>query len=448
VIRGQKTSTKEFLDKISWRDVRNAVFGLLVVFGGLGLAFITLYAQWAGNPRLAGAAAIASLVFVVLILLFVVPPLARSASREVSYLDLPIELTGGGLIFLGVVGIVGFAAWNTGNNLLFLVLSFLLSAFAVSLILGSSNLKKLEARVRFPEAIFAGEPTVFTVELKNRKWLLPSFSITVALRGAMTDDKFGGRKFKFIKPPDRFAAFFRLPFLKRAVGYFIHVPRRGGVEQQTEQLFERRGRFIIRDFELATLYPFGFWRQRKRLQVIETAIYAFPKLEDVRGFLRSTQRQLGQFTTQKRGAGQDLLGLRDYQTSDDIRLVDWKATARTGQITVREFSSDDDRRVSVILLIEAADTERTERGISLAASLISFYIKEKAEVRLSINNETTDFGIGRAHLHELLRRLSTAEEKSSETEIEIPPSEGDLQIIVTPNSDKIYEQDNQIILPY
>lgn len=439
---------KEFLDKISWRDVRNAVFGLLVVFGGLGLAFITLYAQWIGNPRLAGAAAVASLVFVVLILLFVVPPLARSASREVSYFDLPLELTGGGLIFLGIVGIVGFAAWNTGNNLLFLVLSFLLSAFAVSLILGSSNLKKLEARVRFPEAIFAGEPTVFAVELKNRKWLLPSFSITVTLRGAVTDDKFGGRKFKFVKPPDRFAAFFRLPFLKRAVGYFIHVPRRGSVEQQTAQLFERRGRFIIRDFELATLYPFGFWRQRKRLQVIESTIYAFPRLEDVRGFLRNTDRQLGQFTAQKRGAGQDLLGLRDYQTSDDIRLVDWKATARTGQVTVREFSSDDDRRVTVILLIDAIGDERRERGISLAASLISFYMGEKAEVRLVANGETTDFGIGRAHLHELLKKLSLVEEKLADAEPEISAPEGDLQIVVTPNADKIFERANRVIFLY
>lgn len=422
----------------------------MVVFGGLGLAFVTLYAQWIGNPTLAGGAAIASLVFVILILFFVVPPLARSASREVAYLDLPLELTTGGLIFLGIIALVGFAAWNTGNNLLFLILSFLLSAFAVSLILGSSNLKKLEARVRFPEAIFAGETTVFTVELKNRKWILPSFSVLVTLRGALTNDKFGGRKFKHIKPPDALAPLFRLPFIKRMVGYFIHIPRRGGAEQQTEQLFERRGRFIIRDFELSTLYPFGFWRQRKRLQVIETAIYAFPKLEDVRGFVRNTQRQLGQFSTARRGAGQDLLGLREYQTSDDIRRVDWKATARTGQITVREFASDDDRRVSVVLLTDASDAEKLERGISLAASMISFYLTEKAEVRLIANGETGEFGIGKAHLHELLRKLSVVEvkEKPSEAEWEIPPSEGDLQIIISPKLDTIYEQDNRIIFPY
>ena len=439
---------ENFLEKINWSNVRNAVFGFLVVFGGLGLAFITLWAQWQNNPRLAGAAAIASLVFVVVILLFVVPPLARSASREVASFDLPLELTLGGLIFLGIIAIVGFSAWNTGNNLLFLVLSFLLSSFTVSLMLGSSNLKKLEARVRFPEAIFANEPTIFTVELKNKKWLLPSFSIAVSLRGATALETSSAGKFRFFKPRT-IRSFSRANLVKRIVGYFIHVPRRKNTEQQTEQIFPVRGQFIIKDFELATLYPFGFWRQRKRLQVVETTIYVFPRLEDVRGLVRNSQRQIGQFTTPRRGAGQDLLGLREYQNSDDIRRVDWKATALVGQLTVRDFASDDERRVSIIL-ISTADAARFERGVALAASLAAYYIAEKAEIKLVTQTDQTDFGIGKAHLHELLRRLSIieAKEKPSETEFEIPASEGELQIIVAPAMNEIQLLENRVLLPY
>ena len=40
-------------------------------------------------------------------------------------MNLPFELTLGGAVVLGLIVIVGFSAWNTGNNLLFLVLSFL-----------------------------------------------------------------------------------------------------------------------------------------------------------------------------------------------------------------------------------------------------------------------------------------------------------------------------------
>ena len=41
----------------------------------------------------------------------------------------------------------------------------------------------------------------------------------------------------------------------------------------------------------------------------------------------------------RRGAGQDLLMLRDYQARDDLRHIDWKATARARRLTVREFAA-------------------------------------------------------------------------------------------------------------
>ena len=104
------------------RDVRNAVLGAVVVFGGLGLAALTYLAHQTGNPRLAIVTAGISMVFVLLILIFVVPPLAKNASKEASQLNLPFEFTLGGAIMLGLIAIVGFSAWNTGNNLLFLVL--------------------------------------------------------------------------------------------------------------------------------------------------------------------------------------------------------------------------------------------------------------------------------------------------------------------------------------
>ncbi|HZH35456.1 MAG TPA: DUF58 domain-containing protein [Pyrinomonadaceae bacterium] len=423
---------------------------MIVVFGGLGLAFVTLWAQWYNNAPLARAAAIASLVFVVLILLFVIPPLARSAKSEVAQIDFPLELTSGGLVFLGIQAIVGFAAWNTGNNLLFIVLSFLLAAFVVSLVLGSMNLKKLEARVRFPEAIFAAEPTVFTILLKNRKWILPTFSTTITLRGSLTDDPFGGRRFRLVKPPASLAPLFRLPFQRRVVGYFVYVPRRGEVEQQTEQVFERRGRFIIKDFEISTKFPFGFWRQRRRLHVFEATVYVFPPLEDVRNKLQAISRKLGQFSNARRGAGQELLGLREYDATDDVRRVDWKATARIGQLTVREYSSENERRVSLIFDTRMKDAERFERGVSVAASILAHFNSAKNETRLVIEKEISEFGLKKSHFHELLRRLAITEasEKPSEAELIFPQSEGDLQIILTPFANEIPGREDLVIVPY
>lgn len=423
---------RELFKNLTWRDIRNGVFGLIVVFGGLGLAGVTVWAQLSGNPRLAGAAAVASLVFVVLILLFVVPPLARNASREFSQIDLPIEITSGGLIFLGIVAIVAFAAWNTGNNLLFLVLSFLLATIVVSFVLGGSNLKKLEAKVRFPEAIFAQTPVAFAVALNNRKFLLPTFSVTLALRGAMTDDPFGGRKFAVMRPPEALARFLRLPWLRRAVGYFIFVGRRAESEQQSEQLFATRGRFIIKDFELSTRFPFGFWQRRRRLRVRETEIFIFPQLASIREIEPALARQVGLWDSTRRSnaGGHDLLGLREYQPSDDLRFVDWKATARTGNLMTREYSAEDDRRVTVAFdsflpdqksredlglqksVAETSNQEsnaRFERGVSLAAALLAKLTNDRIDVRLLSGNQSTGFGSDKAHLYEMLRDLASIE---------------------------------------
>ena len=125
----------------SLRDIRNAVLGLSVVIGGLTLAFVTLWAHRTEQVRLAGIAAAASIVFVLLILIFFFLPLARSAVAEASQMNLPFEFTVGGAIILGLIMIVGFSAWNTGNNLLFLVLAFLVSAMIVGFFVGSFALK-------------------------------------------------------------------------------------------------------------------------------------------------------------------------------------------------------------------------------------------------------------------------------------------------------------------
>jgi uncharacterized protein (DUF58 family) len=44
--------------------------------------------------------------------------------------------------------------------------------------------------------------------------------------------------------------------------------------------------------------------------------------------------------------GHDLFSLRDYQPQDDLRYIDWKATARSRRLTVREFTSEDERRIT------------------------------------------------------------------------------------------------------
>src|SRR6266404_848491 len=95
-----------------WRPI----LGTLLVLAGLTIAILTLMASRLGVPELTSIGAIASLIFVLLIMLLVVPPLTRSAFSEVAASGFPIEVTTGGVIFVVILIIVAFAAWNTANK--------------------------------------------------------------------------------------------------------------------------------------------------------------------------------------------------------------------------------------------------------------------------------------------------------------------------------------------
>ncbi|MFN0277884.1 MAG: DUF58 domain-containing protein [Pyrinomonadaceae bacterium] len=416
----------------SVRDLRNGALGVIVVLGGIGLSLVTLYAHRTGDIRLAGISAGLSLVFVLLILIFVVPPLARNAGREASQMNLPFEFTTGGAIILVLIMIVGFSAWNTGNNLLFIVLSFLLATMLVGFVAGHICLKKLDVKMRFPETIFAGEATPILVSLHNRKRIFPAFSVVAKVRGKERERSIADDDLKAILPRWIAERLGRASIVRRTLNHFVHVGPRQTLESKAEHTFPNRGRLIIKDFELSTKFPFGFFNHRRRLPARETELIVFPRLMSFTDFLDDTPLDVGQFAAHKRGAGQDLLALRDYRPNDDLRNIDWKATARVQTLTVREFAAEDEKRVTIVLdnrlpknekkmptLREKLEAEQSgkgvivseqfERGVSLSAAIISRFADENASIRLVIGDFVGEFGVGRKHLYDCLRRLAVAE---------------------------------------
>jgi len=379
-----------------WRPI----LGTLLVLAGLATAILTLMARRIGAPELASAGAIASLLFVLLIMVLVVPPLARSAFAEVAGRGLPIEVTTGGVIFVVILVIVAFAAWNTGNNLLFMVFSIMLSTIFVSWAAARAALRDLTVSARFPDHIFAGEPAEVIVTVRNAKLLLPSFSILVEMRGTFD------RPVTLKKPR-------RARSRKITLGYFIYVPHRAAGEQSIEQIFPRRGHVVVNGFEISTRFPFGFFRHRRRLGARDVDIVVYPKPEAVADELNLLPLNTGQTPSLRRGAGHDLLLLRDYQPRDDLRHIDWKATARSRQLTVREFAAEDERRITIVLdtrLTDDIDEEnfriRFESGVTQTASLVQHFIDERAEVALVLGMERERFGIGQEHLYACFRRLA------------------------------------------
>jgi uncharacterized protein (DUF58 family) len=423
---------RDYRQLFSVRDLRNAILGVVVVAGGLSLAALTYLAHQIGNPRLAMVAAGVSMVFVLLILIFVVPPLAKNASKEASQLNLPFEFTLGGAIMLGLIAIVGFSAWNTGNNLLFLVLSFLVAAMVVGFLAGGLCLKKLDVKMRFPETIFAGEETSILVSIHNRKRLLSSYSVVAEVRGKERDESIAAADLRKLLPGLIATRLAKAPIVRRTLDYFAYLPRNQVTESKVPHIFPNRGRLLIKDFELSTKFPFAFFRHRRRLSARETELIVLPPIEPLGSEIDDMPLEAGQLISQKRGSGQDLLSLRDYMPNDDLRRVDWKATARSRGLIVREFAAEDDRKITVIFdpripeheephltLREKLEAEqegkspvvsaRFERAVKLVASLLSHFAEQQAEVRLVIGSNADDFGVGSRHLVESLKRIAVLE---------------------------------------
>jgi uncharacterized protein (DUF58 family) len=386
-------------------SLTRVILGTLLVVAGLLAAVVTVLARRENENTLAGAAAVLSLLIALLLTIFIVPPLARSARLEVASWDAPFEPTSGGGVFIVIIIVVGFAAWNTGNNLLFMVFSLLCSTLFVGWIAARASLRDLNVSARFPDHIFAGEAAPVIVTLRNTKRMFPSFSIVVEARGPRNEAEESRRR----------------KHMKRLLAYFSYVPHGASAEQRVEQLFEKRGHVLIDGFELSTRFPFGFFRRRRRLRARNVDIVVYPKPEVISDDLHLLPMYAGRLPSMRRGAGHDLFSLRDYHTQDDLRHIDWKATARSRRLTVREFTSEDERRITIVLdtrLPAEADEEllaRFERGVIQTASLLKHFIDERGEVRLVLADEIGAFGSGLEHLYRCLRRLALATPSTGET---------------------------------
>ena len=119
------------MNRQAWRD-----FFITVFF--LGLAFIiALFSSVAADQQSTQVAAIAAAISLVLALigaLYIIPRLARNVRLELLRFAIRTSVTVEGLLFIVFLMIIGFAAWNNGNNLLYLVLSAML-AFLIAAVL-------------------------------------------------------------------------------------------------------------------------------------------------------------------------------------------------------------------------------------------------------------------------------------------------------------------------
>jgi uncharacterized protein (DUF58 family) len=438
---------REYL-KSAWDSVdREAWQRFFMAVAGLGLAFaaavFSSVARESGNLLATAIFAISALFLALIVGLLTVPFLFRrvAAARMKDAFD--YELTRVGVVYLLVCLVIGIAALNTANNLLFIVLAAMLAAIIVSGLASAAVLRRLELDVIVPKNAFAKVPVQLRVNLINPRLWMPAFSVKVftpvdkkkqrrSWQWKKTEFVFPKKK-RWLKLPDYTLSRKRPPpwqarILTRPV-YFTFVAPQSTAGTELEVAFPRRGHYSQEGFSVATRFPFSFLVKSRRV-TLERDLVVYPSLLEPDDFLDVLPMITGDFASYMRGRGTELYRIREATPQDPGRFVDWKATAKTGQLKVREFTREDERRLRLVFDNPEPGhiaAPAYERAVSMAASLACHFNTENID--LSYAGSCYEGGL---RLADFLHYLATVQPESRDPQfLDALPVSLDYNVILT-----------------
>jgi uncharacterized protein (DUF58 family) len=264
------------------------------------------------------------------------------------------RITAAGFAFTVLIGVVGAAAFISANNLLFLVLAALLATLLMSGFVNRLLLAGLELEFLLPEHISARQKSSARILVRNRKRAVPSFSIHLT---GTTRSGFQGEL------------------------YFPLLPGNSTAEQTVNVLFEKRGLYEENSFSFSSRFPFGFAERRIHV-MLRRPVLVYPAIDPQPGFENLLQELTGEIAAHFRGRGGDFYRIRPYEALESSRHVDWRATAHTGELQVREFAREQEHRIEIVLDLDTAADDRFEHAIECCAYLILHLSQRGARVRM------------------------------------------------------------------
>jgi len=422
----------------------------LLALVGLGLAFgcalFSTISRDAGNVWATVILASASLVLATLVGLVTVPYLAKRVAVERLRETFDYEVTRAGIVYVLVTLVIGIAALNTGNNLLYIIVAAMLAAILVSGVVSAWVLRYLELDIKLPEHVFAGRPVLGRIVLRNPRRWLPSFSIRVVStrkkrKKAVKQWQWESTTFAFPfnRPPEQ--QWLRLPDKRlrrvtilplppgifQGMAYFPFLPPKAELSADLELRFEQRGRHREDSFGLATGFPFSFLIKTRHI-TLPRELLVYPRIEATDQLFEILPLVRGEWESFVRGRGAELYRIREYMPEDSARHVDWKATAKSGSLKVREFAREDERRLCIVFDNPEAgliSEQAYEKSVDLAASLAWHFAAQEAEVSYTVSG-----GQRMRDLHDFLAKLAVIE-PGGRSETLRPSITGEYNIVIT-----------------
>ena len=267
---------------------------------------------------------------------------------------------------------LGFAAVNTGNNLLFLLVSALLGFMSVSGVLGKWNLDRIGVRYLPPGEIYDGLPTLLGIELVNRRRWLPIFLMEV--------------------------------IVAESTVFFPLVDPRKSRQKHLEITLSGRGRRQLPAVAVRSRFPVNFFVRSQGL-IIDQDVTVFPAplpCSDLRqvdsGGEQGTQQHW------QKGYEGDINRINDYQGGEPLKSIHWKLSARHDRLKVKELSAA--TRKPVVLDLAELPGPGLEQRLRHASYLVTRWLRDGWPVGLKAGSLVLAPGVGQRQKLLLLQALA------------------------------------------
>lgn len=153
----------------------------------------------------------------------------------------------------------------------------------------------------------------------------------------------------------------------------------------------RRGYYTIAEADLVASDLFLTAQYTATADIGHSSLYVYPKPFSHPEFRQSLKQLSGQVLA-KRHLQEDPFeyrGIREYQPQDDLKSINWKATARTGEFKVNQKNYTAEKSVRIFINLEDTGILKkedcVEASLQIATALLLLFLEQGMQVALYCN---------------------------------------------------------------
>lgn len=261
---------------------------------------------------------------------------------------------------------------------------------------------------------FVGDKIEMVEVIANHKWLpLPWLRLESMIDAGL---QFAEQSDMSISSGDRFQNHHSL----------FSLPAHTEIVRKHTITCKRRGAYMLKTATLTCGDIFNLYGDAVQLG-LDAMLLVYPQIIDVRDLALPAHSWLGDHVVRRWIMSDPFLvsGVRSYRAGDAMGRINWKATARTGELQVHNEDYTSDHRLMVVLNFEVTEKmwstvttpELIEHGISIAASLVQLTVQQGVEAGFACNAHTIETekdnapliippSLGRPHLTHVLEEMA------------------------------------------